>query len=333
VIDLLPNDDQAVIVEVASSMLAKTLPRSRLRAMLRDGQQQDRGFMLACGGLGWLGMTLPESYGGSALSLCDEALLFRELGRVLAPGPFLGTVMAGKIAFAAENAQLARDIANGKAIACSANRAEGRLVVFDSGPAELLVAVDLAGQDLGVYDASAVSFEARQPSIDPFYDVAWVAEPLGPPVIRAAPAGLLGHAVVLLAAYLCGLAEAALADAVAYASARTQYGQPIGAFQAVKHRCADMAVRCELAWAQTAMAALDTAAGEAGAVLSTSAAAILAADAAVGNARASIQVHGGIGYTAEHDAHLLLKRAHIQAHAIGTRSLHLSRILGAPRSW
>jgi alkylation response protein AidB-like acyl-CoA dehydrogenase len=332
VIDLLPNDDQAAMVEVASSLLRKEFPRSRLREMVRGGQQQDRVLMQTCGDLGWLGVTLPERHGGPALSLCDEALLFRELGRVLVPGPFLATVLAGKVASAAEDAQLAREIAGARTIACSANRVDGRLVVFDSGPAELLITVDLAEQGLRVYDLSAVSFDVRQPSIDPFHDIAWVAE-LGPPVIDAAPAALLGHALVLLAAYLCGIAEAALADSVAYASARTQFGQPIGAFQAVKHRCADMALRCEMAWAQTAIAALDAAVDEAGTAFSTSAAAILAADAAVRNARANIQVHGGIGYTAEHDAHLLLKRAHIQAHAIGTRGLHLSRILGAPRPW
>ncbi|MGJ3627928.1 acyl-CoA dehydrogenase family protein [Sphingomonas sp. MMS24-JH45] len=117
---------------------------------------------------------------------------------------------------------------------------------------------------------------------------------------------------LLLSAYLTGVAQASTAMAVAYAGTREQFGQPIGAFQAVKHICADMATRAAAAEAQTFFAAATFGRGaDDGAEVA--AARLLAADAALANAKANIQVHGGMGFTAECDAHLLLKRAHLVA--------------------
>ena len=110
----------------------------------------------------------------------------------------------------------------------------------------------------------------------------------------------------------------------------TQFGKPIGVFQAVKHKCADMAVRCEAALSQTLYASLSVREARADARLQTSAAKALAADAAIKNGRATIQVHGGYGVTAEYDPHLYVKRAHVLERILGDTNQHLRQVLAEP---
>ena len=126
-----------------------------------------------------------------------------------------------------------------------------------------------------------------------------------------------------------GIAEAERDMGARYAIDREQFGRPIGAFQAVKHRVADTAIRAEAAWSQTAVAALRVAAGEGGAQFQASSAKVVATDAAIRNGRDTIQNHGAIGFTAEHDAHLFLKRAHVLDHVLGDTRTHLSIVLDA----
>ena len=115
--------------------------------------------------------------------------------------------------------------------------------------------------------------------------------------------------------------------AVTYAKDRKQFGQPIGSFQAIKHICADMAVRCEESASQLFYAALSLRDGTADAAVEIPAAAFIAARAALENAAAGIQVHGGIGMTAELDAHWFLKRAHVLDQAMGNSRRQLDRLL------
>ena len=114
-----------------------------------------------------------------------------------------------------------------------------------------------------------------------------------------------------MAAQLVGVAEATRDQAVDYAKVREQFGQPIGAFQALKHRCADMAVQAELAYAQTFLAGLFELHAQTDSVFQGAAARVLAGEAALDNARSAIQIHGAIGFTWECDVHWLLKRAHL----------------------
>jgi alkylation response protein AidB-like acyl-CoA dehydrogenase len=132
---------------------------------------------------------------------------------------------------------------------------------------------------------------------------------------------------------LAGLAEQVRDASAAYAKVRVQFGRPIGSFQAVKHRCADMALRAEAAWAQTEVAALRFAAPGAAAAFDVAAAKVVAVDAAIRNARDNIQNHGGIGFTAEHPAHLFLKRAHVLEQQLGATRAHLRTVLTAPIGW
>jgi alkylation response protein AidB-like acyl-CoA dehydrogenase len=142
------------------------------------------------------------------------------------------------------------------------------------------------------------------------------------------PIGL--RANVLLAARLSGLAQGACELAAAYAKVREQFGKPIGSFQAIKHRCADMLLRCEASSHLTALACLKVEARAPGAELQVAAAKLKAAHAAHENGRAVIQVHGGLGFQAECDAHWFMKRAHVYDAAGGNMLAQASRVYAAP---
>lgn len=151
---------------------------------------------------------------------------------------------------------------------------------------------------------------------------AWV-QTLGD--LGADPA-LAAHADLLVCGYLAGVAEAARDMAVSYAATRVQFGQLIGAFQAVKHACADMAMRAEAAAAQTFYAALLVTAGMADTESDVASARLIAGKAALDNAKANIQVHGGMGFTQECDAHLYLKRAQLFSALNGSRARQLAQL-------
>jgi len=137
--------------------------------------------------------------------------------------------------------------------------------------------------------------------------------------LEVGAAGLRRMATVLLAAEAVGLAERTLEASVEYAKVRQQFGRPIGSFQAVKHRCADMAVRAEVARSLTTYAAVALRDGEPDAARHADEAKALAVDAALANAHDNVQNHGGMGFTWESDAHLYLKRAWVLEHQFGTR--------------
>src|SRR6202034_1965809 len=152
------------------------------------------------------------------------------------------------------------------------------------------------------------------------------------PVVAGAadvdPVGLRGSALV--AAELTGIAEATAMLSAEHAKNRVQFGRPIGVNQAVKHPCADMAVRAELAWAQTTVAALAIDEQRGDAELQCLSALVVAADAAERNAAATVQVLGGMGFTFEHDANLYVKRAFVLAQLLGPVRSLLARLVTLP---
>ncbi|MEY2928390.1 MAG: hypothetical protein RL367_2867, partial [Pseudomonadota bacterium] len=149
---------------------------------------------------------------------------------------------------------------------------------------------------------------------------------LAVPIDGLVRCALADRTSLLISAYLTGIAQATVTLAVDYAKAREQFGQPIAAFQAIKHQCADMASRAAAAEAQCFF----TAVGFGNGLDDTSeiaAARMLAARAAIDNARANIQIHGGMGFTAECDAHLFLKRAHLMALLGSSRAAERQRLI------
>jgi alkylation response protein AidB-like acyl-CoA dehydrogenase len=200
------------------------------------------------------------------------------------------------------------------------------VAVADTAVARSFVVLGAATVRWVPVDTRGVAAEAR-PGIDPTRSLGHVRFADAPGERLEVPAADLRRlAAVLVAAEAVGVAERALEMSVAHAKVRQQFGRPIGSFQAVKHRCADMAVRAEVARSVTTFAAAALAAGEADAPHHAHVAKALAVDAALANAADNVQNHGGMGYTWEGDAHLYLKRAWVLEHTFGTRAAHLGAL-------
>src|SRR5512132_1737956 len=276
--------------------------------------------------LGWLGLAVPEGDGGEGYGFAELAIVLEELGRAVAPGPVLPTVWAAALVGPGPR----RHLAGGRRVGAVAlaGAIEGR--GGDDGPLRLagaagpvlggaladLVVVPVA---VGGGERGAVVDRADVPAtplaaLDPTRGLARIdvdgapATPL--PGLTRARVEAVG--VALAAAECAGGAAWCVDTAAAYARDRRQFGRPIGQFQAVKHRCADMLVQLEQARAVAwdAAAALDgDDPGDPAAALAVSAAGAVAFEAFVAVAKDCIQVLGGIGFTWEHDAHLYLRRA------------------------
>jgi len=278
--------------------------------------------------LGLFGIGMSESLGGLALGAFEEALALREVARVVGSPSIFATMLAGHLAAAGSQAGWCQALLAGERRAhLVLARPDGAdaLCIDQREPADgaLLVAVTAAGVTL-----LESGFTAERPvhGLDGGATVTGGRLDLAAGAIHAAEGTpLADRALLLLAAQLVGLAEEARDLTVAYAGTREQFGRPIGSFQAVKHRCADMAVQAEVAWAQVERAAR---AFDRGATtpLQVAVAKWLGATAAHRCADSAIQVHGGIGYQAECDVHQFMKRAHLLDQAGGSRSVLAHRI-------
>jgi alkylation response protein AidB-like acyl-CoA dehydrogenase len=313
-IDLLPDADQQQIIDSVAAFMAGELPVARLRpgaTLDREAAAWPKIAELGCFGLG-----LPETAGGAGFSLAEEALAFRELGRGLASPAIFATTMAAHVAAAAGQVEVVAGLVSGTLRAAPAIvRDAGALLAIDADDADFLIVQTDRVSALYARDQFGDCTVGR--AIDDAVSLQTVSGG-GPARWRSDDPALIRRGQLLITAMLVGVGEQARDMAVAYAKERRQFDQPIGAFQAIKHRCADMAVRCEMALAQLLYAAIQERDGAPGAAFHGAAAAMMALDAALQNAAASIQVHGGIGFTAEYDAHRYLKRA------------HLLELLGAP---
>ncbi|MET9320251.1 acyl-CoA dehydrogenase family protein [Streptomyces sp. NPDC003038] len=272
-----PTEEQRDLRAGVRDLLAGRYGREELRASVDRGPAVDRALWRELGGAGFFALRLPEADGGVGLGLPEAVLVFEEAGRALVPGPLVAThLAAGTVPGAAA----------GTAV----------VTAFDLG--ESLVAY------LG--EADAVLGAPAVPAGEPVRS----ADPLTP-LHRMAAGGDVAEfreeGALLTAALQLGSALRTVELAVAYGSEREQFGQPVGAFQAVKHLCARMLVRAEVARTAVYAAAVTAEGGE------IAAAKLLADEAAVRNARDCLQVHGGMGFTWEADVHLHLKRAWVRA--------------------
>ncbi|MER5311124.1 acyl-CoA dehydrogenase family protein [Streptomyces sp. NPDC002773] len=268
------TEDQRDLRRGVRELLARLFDREALRAAVDAGGRLDRELWRELGAAGLFALRLPEEEGGVGLGLPEAVLVFEEVGRTLVPGPLVAThVAAGSVPGAAEGAVVVTDASEG-----------------------LVPWLDEADVVLG-----DVSGAVPMRSVDPL-------TPLHRVRGLGGADGAGGDAAVLLtAAEQVGSAGRTTGAAVAYAREREQFGEVIGGFQAVKHLCAGMLVRAELARAAVRAASLTADPVEiAGAKL-------LADEAAIGNARDCLQVYGGMGFTWEADVHLHLKRAWVRA--------------------
>jgi len=333
--DFLLTSEQDEIVSSVNTFLGTELPHARRRELLAEGAVVDDDLWRKCGSLGWFGLGLGEAVGGVGYGLTEEALLFREIGRHLAPGPYLATVLAARVASGPQQSAILDGSVQVALVAMQradvgADRVEGSALVYDHRVADLGLIVNPGGAAL--VELARFSETTPAPSIDPSISVA-TAPAEGPqPVayVSGADDPIFVRGAVLVAAMASGTAEATRDLSAAHARSRVQFGKPIGVHQAVKHACTDMAVRAEAAAMQTFVAAMTLDNDRLDAAFQASAAKVVATDAALENARAAIQVHGGLGFTWEHDSHLHMKRAHLLDHMLGSRREHLATLIDLP---
>jgi alkylation response protein AidB-like acyl-CoA dehydrogenase len=291
-----PSADQVALADAVNASLAELLPIARLH----DAWEETPQTWAALDALGVFGVAVDEAAGGSGLGAAEESLIAFGLGRGLVAPAVLATLGA---AHARADGACSADLA-GRRTASGYRRGGRAVMIMEPGADFLLLREDA---DAAVYRAPV---EAT-----PLDEALWAARlaqvrDLGAPVARCGPEALL-RLRLLDAAALAGLAEAALDMAVAYAMVREQFGRPIGAFQAVKHHCANMAIAARCARDQASFAAVAIDDGRHDAELQVECAVLTAGQAALANAGTNIQLHGGIGFSDEADPHLILKRARV----------------------
>jgi alkylation response protein AidB-like acyl-CoA dehydrogenase len=320
------SEDQATIKRTARDFLADRLRPEAWRALVEDGRYDD-GLWREVAELGWAGIHLDEGHGGQGLGTVELAILAEELGYALAPSPFLATAAAGRVfAHAGSEAQRERwlpRLAAGELVGTVGVVTDGEApMVPDADRAEVIVLLDgLAGMVVEAGDAR-IEPEATIDSTRRFGRVrASGGEPLA-----AEPLPALDRIEVALAAELVGVAQRAMEMAVAYAKEREQFGRPIGAYQAVAHRCAQMLLEVESARSTTLYAAWAADHEPESLPLAASMAKAYAADTGWRVTASSLQVHGGIGFTWEHDLHFFLKRAKTDGHLLGSARSHRERV-------
>ena len=327
------TDDQVALCDGIRDLCQGRFDIDTVRG-LADCGGVDRRLWSELADTGVFSLLVPEDEGGVGLGWAEAGLVYEQLGRALVPGPLVGTLLAGGV--------------TDDDVVGLIERTNGPALVEYPDVLDALLVVDEEG--VWRVDPADMSFEAAQ-SVDPLTPVGRVAElPQGDEV--AHPHGWANRAVFLFSALQVGLATGARELAVAYAQERQQFGKPIGQFQAVKHMCADMYSREEVARAALYYAGcvLDATAGPGlpspeafetyqyfpgcdpgfpepdETIRAVSGARILAAEAADHNGKDCVQVHGGMGFTWEIDAHLYLKRAWALTPCFGSLDEHAERI-------
>ena len=302
------TDDQRALVTGIRDLCAGHFPMEHVQELEAEGGFDATGWR-ALHDAGVFALRVPEAEGGVGLGMAEAALVYTELGRALVPGPVIGT-------------HLGAGLVPGAALGVIAPSQNPVLLAYP----DVVDVIVVAGDDaLLAVNRSELALQHVAQPLDPLTPLATVEHlPAGRPVGGAEEAGRFRRdGAVLAAAVLLGIAEAVTERSTAYAKQREQFGRPIGGFQAVKHLLADMVVRTEIARAAVYAAAVhcdDPAVGDMD--RAASAAKLLAGQGALANAKAAIQVHGGMGFTWEVPLHLFLKRAAFLDVAFGGTEEH-----------
>ena len=319
------TDDQKEIKRVARELLASRSSWARVREAAEAGAAYDQALWDELVGLGWPGIAVSEQFGGQGLGAVELAVLLEELGYACAATPFLPVAAAAAaIEACGSEEQRARwlpALASGEATAGIGTRA---LCADGVGAAVLVLLERPSGEAVLVTGAETAQLE----TIDPTRRYATVsggeAEPLGAGGSCAVAAADRIRAAI--AAEVVGVAQRALEMTLAYVKERRQFGVPVGAFQAVQNRCAQMLLDTESARSTALFAAW---AADAAPERLPEAAALASAAAADGGravTASAIQAHGGIGFTWEADVHWLYKRAQLDSVLLGGAGEHRARL-------
>ncbi|HUC07459.1 MAG TPA: acyl-CoA dehydrogenase family protein [Solirubrobacterales bacterium] len=358
------NDEQQAIKATAHDFLAARYKSDRIRALAESENGFEQSDWDEMAELGWTGLALPEEWGGQGLGIVELAVLFEEMGYALAPSPLFSNTIAGlALSLCGSDDQrerLLRPLAEGKL--------RGTPALWDAeGPAEIGSSsmeprldgdgIVLDGEKVLVMDAAAADFflvatsDGRRHVVERGADGVTVAPATSIDTTRrlyavrfdgvrvgaedSLPAAgddyyaVFNRLCVALAAESTGIAQRTMEMAVSYAKDRHQFGRPIGAYQAVSHRCAQMLLETENARSAVYGAAWAADAEPDSLPTAASMAKAYASDAGWRVPDASIQVHGGIGFTWEHDLHFFLKRGKANAAMFGDAKWHRERVADA----
>ena len=351
------SDDQKLLRETARAYLAEHCPLALTREILETDKPYADALWKEVAQMGWQGAAIPEAYGGGGFGHLELAVLAEEIGRAVAPIPFDSSVFFATEALllAGTEEQKRRylpDLASGAAIGCFAlaegpgeNGAEAvaagvtqgklsgtKLPVFDGDVATFAVVAAISAQGLSLYLADLDADRVRREPIRPFDPSRSMArlqfegaavEPLGPEGKGADLTDrLLDRAAVLMAFEQIGTATAALDRTREFVLGRYAFGRPVGSFQAIKHRMADLWCELELARSNAYYGAWALERDEDELDVAAPLARIQAGRALEQIAVEMLQLHGGVGFTWEYDCHLFYRRARL-----------LSMALGSPPSW
>jgi alkylation response protein AidB-like acyl-CoA dehydrogenase len=309
----LVNDEREMLRDTVASLVDKHAPPEAVRRAMASERGYDAAlWTLLCEQVGAAALVIPEELGGAGGELADAAVVIETLGRGLVPTPLLGTTLAELALLSADEPDTAalEGLAEGRSIGA---------VAFDPG---YVVNGDVADVMVGVEDGRLSRWStfttAPVVTMDPTRRLARVSA--GDTMTIGSDPGLADTAAILLAAEQIGAAARCLDLTVAYTKERVQFGRPIGSFQALKHRMADLHVLV-----QSARAVVDDAVAEPSAT-SAALARITASEAFSAVAAESVQMHGGVAITWEYDIQLYFKRAHGSAQLLGPPRDYLRRL-------
>jgi alkylation response protein AidB-like acyl-CoA dehydrogenase len=348
------SEEQEMLRQSARALLEKECPSSVVRKLMEDERGFDPALWKKMAELGWLGLVIPEQYGGGGLSYVDLVLIMEEMGRVVLPSPFIWTVMVAEAIKRAgsdhHKSQLLPKIAAGELIATIAdlepaavwspagiamtarNAGTGyvldgtKMFVNDGHIADCILVAARTGES-GEHGITLFALDRQRAGIavtrlitmDQTRKLAEVkfngVKAEAGDVVGAPGNGwktlaeIIDRGKVMIAGEMMGAAQKVLEMTVDYAKVRVQFGRPIGSFQAVQHKCANMMIDVEGAKSAAYYASWAVSNEVAEAALAAALAKAAASDAFRRVSAEGIQLHGGIGFTWDHDMHLYFKRA------------------------
>jgi alkylation response protein AidB-like acyl-CoA dehydrogenase len=321
------TDDQREIQRTARDLLAERATPARVREHA-EARTLDQALWREMSELGWPGIAVSEQYGGQGLGQIELSILCEELGRSLAAVPFLPSAMAATVIEHGGSAELCErllpGLASGETVGALGAAVDGTAgLVIGAPDAQVIVLVEADGSArvLAAEEAELAPIE----SIDPTRSAASVSAGGSGEELPEGCAGL-GRALASVSSELVGVCDRALAMTVDYVKDRKQFGVPVGSFQAVSHRCAQMLLETEKARSTSAFAAWTADADPERLAEAAAMAKAAASDAGREVTAAAIQMHGGIGFTWEADVHWLFKRAQLDAALLGGAGQHRARL-------
>ncbi len=368
------TEEQEMIRQQAAEFLKNECPVALVRELMESNHAHSEGLWAGMTEMGWMGLVIPEDYGGVGLSFIELAVVLEEMGRALIPGAYFSTVVLAGLTLleAASEEQKQRWLVpltqgklpatvaltepNGRwdaaGVTVMAERSkEGfllhgtKLFVPDAEIADLIICVartDNASTPDGGLTFLVLDRNSDGVSITPLktmdqtrrlYEVSFDQVPVPMNQVLGEVGGawtvmqrVLDKATVGLCAEMVGGAQRVLDMCVEYSKSRIQFGRPIGSFQSIQHRCADMLLVIESARSAVYAAAWAASQDAESLALQASIAKAYTGDAYRFVTGEAIQIHGGMGFTWEHDAHLYLKRAKAAEVTFGDANFHRERV-------